>query len=43
MPRRTTVLGKDTAYIPLEITKFNWLRGSKVTGYLNSQCCLHLP
>lgn len=30
------VLGKDVAYFPLEITKFNWLRGSNVTGYLNS-------
>ena len=37
------VLGKDTAYIPLEITKFNWLRGSKVTGYLNSQSASTYP
>jgi peptide/nickel transport system substrate-binding protein len=29
-------LGKDVAYIPLEITKFNFLRGSKVTGYTNT-------
>lgn len=27
------VLGETYAYIPLEITKFNWLRGSKVTGF----------
>lgn len=30
------VLGKDVAYFPLEITLFNWLRGSNVTGYINS-------
>jgi peptide/nickel transport system substrate-binding protein len=29
------LLGKDYAYIPLEITKFYYLRGSKVTGYMN--------
>jgi len=28
-------LGEDVAYIPLEITIFNFLHGSKVTGYLN--------
>jgi peptide/nickel transport system substrate-binding protein len=28
-----TVLGKDTAYIPLSITKFYMLHGSKVTNY----------
>ena len=27
-------LGKDVAYIPLEVTQFYFLRGSKVTGYL---------
>ncbi len=37
------VLGKDAAYIPLEITKFNWLRGSKVTGYLNSASASAYP
>jgi len=26
-------LGEEVAYIPLEITKFNWLYGSKVTGF----------
>ncbi len=26
-------LGKDVAYIPLEVTQFYYLRGSKVTGY----------
>ena len=29
-------LGDDVAYIPLEITKFFFLYGSKVTGYSNS-------
>jgi peptide/nickel transport system substrate-binding protein len=29
-------LGEDVAYIPLEITIFNFLHGSKVTGYMNS-------
>ena len=27
------MLGEDVAYIPLEISKFNWLRGSKVTNF----------
>lgn len=31
-----TKLGEDIAYIPLEITIFNFLHGSKVTGYQNS-------
>ena len=29
-------LGKDVAYIPLEITQFYFLRGSKITGYINT-------
>ena len=29
-------LGEDVAYIPLDITKFYFLYGSKVTGYSNS-------
>jgi len=29
-------LGKDVAYIPLDIQKFNFVRGSKVTGYVNT-------
>lgn len=29
-------LGEDVAYIPLEITKFNFLHGGKVTGYSNN-------
>jgi peptide/nickel transport system substrate-binding protein len=28
-------MGDDVAYIPLEIQVFNFLRGSKVTGYIN--------
>ncbi len=30
------MLGKDTAYIPLDITMFYLLHGSKVTGYTNN-------
>ncbi len=29
-------LGQDVAYIPLEVTQFYMLRGSKVTGYVNT-------
>ena len=29
-------LGKDVAYIPLEIAVFNWVHGSKVTGFSTS-------
>lgn len=29
-------LGADVAYIPLEITVFNFLHGSKITGYSNN-------
>ena len=29
-------LGKDTAYIPLDITKFYYLHGSNVDNYVNS-------
>jgi len=29
-------LGEDVAYIPLEITIFNFLHGSKITGYENT-------
>lgn len=28
-----TKLGEDYAYIPLEYTKFNWVYGSKITGF----------
>jgi len=37
------VLGKDTAYIPLEITKFYFVRGSNVTGYENTQASAMYP
>ena len=30
------VLGKDVAYIPLEVANFYFLHGSKVTGYVNT-------
>jgi peptide/nickel transport system substrate-binding protein len=30
------VLGQDVAYIPLEVAKFYFLHGSKVTGYMNT-------
>ena len=36
-------LGKDVAYIPLEITKFYFLRGSKVTGYINNPASAGYP
>ncbi|WP_395691577.1 ABC transporter substrate-binding protein [Nocardioides sp.] len=37
------VLGKDTAYIPLEIAQFYFLRGSKVTGYTNTPASSMYP
>ena len=36
-------LGKDVAYIPLDITKFYFLRGSKVTGYVNNPAARGYP
>ena len=36
-------LGKDVAYIPLEITKFYFLHGSKVTGYINNPATAGYP
>jgi peptide/nickel transport system substrate-binding protein len=30
------ILGADYAYVPLEISKFNWLHGSKVTDFTTS-------
>lgn len=38
-----TVLGQDTAYIPLEIAKFYFLHGSKVTGYTNTPASSMYP
>jgi peptide/nickel transport system substrate-binding protein len=36
-------LGKDVAYIPLEVTQFYYLHGSKVTGYLQSPASSGYP
>ncbi|MFT4082302.1 MAG: ABC transporter substrate-binding protein [Nocardioides sp.] len=36
-------LGKDTAYIPLEISIFNWLHGSKVTGFTTTAASSSFP
>lgn len=33
MTEADTVLGKDVAYVPLENSLFNWVWGSKVTGF----------
>ncbi|MGN6251988.1 MAG: ABC transporter substrate-binding protein [Marmoricola sp.] len=37
------VLGKDTAYIPLEITNFYMLRGSGITGYTTDPASAMYP
>jgi peptide/nickel transport system substrate-binding protein len=37
------VLGKDYAYMPLEITKFNWLWGSKVEGFTTTPASSAYP
>ena len=37
------VLGQDYAYIPLEISQFYFLRGSKVTGYTNTPASSMYP
>lgn len=37
------VLGEDTAYIPLEIAQFYFLRGSKVEGYTNTPASSMYP
>ena len=36
-------LGKDVAYIPLNLQKFYFLRGSKVTGYINNPATAGFP
>ena len=36
-------LGKDVAYMPLEITRFYYLHGSKVTGYVNNPATAGYP
>lgn len=37
------ILGADYAYIPLEITTFNWLHGSKVTGFTTTPASSSYP
>jgi peptide/nickel transport system substrate-binding protein len=37
------LMGADVAYIPLEISMFNFLRGSKVTGYINGAATSGYP
>lgn len=37
------VLGNDYAYIPLEITSFPWLHGSKVTGFTTTPASSSYP
>lgn len=41
--RADAKLGEDYAYIPLEVTKFNWLRGSKVTGFTTTPASSSYP
>ena len=41
--RSTTSSGKDVAYIPLDIQKFYFLRGSKVTNYINNPATAGYP
>jgi peptide/nickel transport system substrate-binding protein len=36
-------LGKDVAYIPLNHQKFYFLRGSKVTNYVNNPATAYFP
>jgi peptide/nickel transport system substrate-binding protein len=36
-------LGRDTAYIPMDITKFYFLRGSKVTGFKTTPASSSYP
>jgi peptide/nickel transport system substrate-binding protein len=37
------ILGQDVAYIPLEITKFNFVHGSKVTDFENTPASAMYP
>ncbi|WP_435771058.1 ABC transporter substrate-binding protein [Nocardioides sp. SYSU DS0651] len=37
------VLGEDVAYIPLDVQKFNWLHGSKVTGFTTTAASSSYP
>jgi peptide/nickel transport system substrate-binding protein len=36
-------LGKDVAYVPLQIQKFYFLRGSKITNYINNPATAGYP
>jgi peptide/nickel transport system substrate-binding protein len=36
-------LGKDVAYIPIELQRFYYLHGSKVTGYINGPATTYFP
>ena len=36
-------LGKDVAYIPLDIENFYYLRGSKITNYINNPATSTYP
>jgi peptide/nickel transport system substrate-binding protein len=37
------LLGEDVAYIPLEISRFYFLHGSKVTGFVNTPASSMYP
>lgn len=37
------LIGKDYAYIPLGVQKFNWIWGSKVTGYIDNPAMSMYP
>ncbi|QCX27440.1 ABC transporter substrate-binding protein [Nocardioides jishulii] len=37
------LLARDVAYIPLDVTKFNWLYGSKVTGFTTTPASSSYP
>lgn len=37
------MLGEDVAYIPLDTSKFNWLHGSKVTGFTTTAASSSYP
>lgn len=41
--RADAQLGEDYAYIPLDVTKFNWLRGSQVTGFTTTPASSAYP
>ena len=43
LQKADAVLGADVAYIPLEISKFYMLRGSNITGYMNTPASAMYP